>query len=74
MLNAESSHKAQVHWYAFNGDIGLEITMLLCSSYHPDSELGFTKYFAILKKVSGWIDRTNEKRGKDPEWNNEFLW
>ena len=33
-----------------------------------------SKYFAIVK-TEGWIsDRTDQRRGKDPQWNKEFLW
>ena len=48
--------------------------VVLRASDLPDSRLGLCKYFVTLKTSVGWADDTDRRKGKNPEWNKEFLW
>jgi hypothetical protein len=45
--------------------------IVLRASDLPD---GRRKYFIALKTSAGWADDTDWKKGKNPEWNKEFVW
>jgi hypothetical protein len=48
--------------------------VVLRASDLPDDRLGLSKYFVALETNAGWTADTDWRKGKDPEWNQEFLW